>query len=96
MSSSTKLTASYASPTNNTHVFSAELPSVSATCSVEEKTAFVAAVRASASQMQDDINAMLTQRMEEDKAQESAIATKSAKDEEREEEMYGEEDVGDE
>ena len=91
------LTASYTSPTVS-KVFSLALPAVPTSDSVDEKTAFVAAVRVNTSQMQDDINVFLTQKMEEDKAQEIAAAggdlKKNAKEEEREEEMYGEEDVG--
>jgi len=52
-------------------------------------------LRSRTSQLQDDVNAYLTQRMEEDKAREGGVVgkkSKSARDEERLEEMYGEED----
>lgn len=97
MSTAAALTASYTSPTL-AKTFSSALPAVPTSDSVENKTAFISAVRVSVSQMQDDVNIFLTQRMDEEKAQETAFAgarTKT-KDEEREEEMYGEEDVGEE
>lgn len=80
-----------------TQIFSSALPpQPTNTAPVEEKTAFISATRTSATQMQTDINAYLTEKMEEDKAQEVAaiLGGKKSKDEEREEEMYGEEDVG--
>lgn len=51
-------------------------------------------MRSEVSKLQDDVNAFLTQKMEEDKAKEAGNAGgKHNKDEERLEEMYGEEDV---
>ncbi|GAB7349125.1 hypothetical protein MBLNU459_g8071t1 [Dothideomycetes sp. NU459] len=91
------LRATYTSPTT-THTFSSALPSTSAPSSessssstVQAKTAYVSALRAKVSGLQEDINAFLTAKMEEDKAGDAA---KSKRDEEREEQMYGEEDVG--
>lgn len=97
MSTPASLTATYTSPTT-IQTFSTALPAQpTATASAEEKTAFIAALRSNTTQMQAEINALLTAKMEEDKAQDAAAAitgAKSAKDEDREEDMYGEEDVG--
>lgn len=61
---------------------------------MDDKTAYLSSLRSNVSQMQDDINAYLTQKMEEDKAQDAGAAGKrSNKDEDRQEEMYGEEDA---
>lgn len=96
MSTPASLTASYASPTAS-QIFSLALPAVPDSDSVEAKTTFISVVRTNISQMQNDINVFLTQKMEEDKADEVAAAgVKNTKDEAREEEMYGEEDVGEE
>lgn len=85
----TQLIASYKSPTS-TQTMSIELPTPpkDGAGSVQDKTAYLSALRAKASEMQSEINAFLTQKMEEDKAAES---NKSAADQ-REEERYGEED----
>ncbi|KAK5011050.1 hypothetical protein LTR28_006092 [Elasticomyces elasticus] len=66
-------------------------------------TSYLSSLRANVSQLQNDINAFLTQQMEDDKARDAAAATsvaqkrsKSEKDrerEKREEEMYGEENM---
>lgn len=87
-----ELTATYTSPTTN-HTFNSTLQSLSAEPSTKEKTSYITDLRAKTSQLQNDINAYLTERMEEDKAQEVAdgAAKKSARDEQREEDMYGEE-----
>lgn len=92
--SGTQLVASYASPTS-TQVFSSELPAATAasaaeSTSVEEKTAYLAALRANVSKLQGEVNVFLTQKMQEDSAAASNPA--SSKEEAKEEEMYGEED----
>ena len=52
----------------------------------------MSSLRSNVSQMREDINAYLTHKMEEDKAVESGKSNKKrSKQEEREEEMYGEE-----
>ncbi|KAJ9619223.1 hypothetical protein H2203_008552 [Taxawa tesnikishii (nom. ined.)] len=103
--SAPSLTATYASPVT-TQTFSSALPSLPApgsekTSSVEEKSAYLSALRLKVSELQNDVNSFLTQKMEEDKAREAegrgdAAGGKSVriKDEDREEEMYGEEDAG--
>jgi len=93
MTSQPELTATYTSPTTN-HIFTSPLPTLSADPSTKEKTSYITDLRTKTSQLQNDINAYLTERMEEDKAQEAADGAdkKSARDEQREEEMYGEEE----
>lgn len=62
---------------------------------VEEKTAYLAQLRANAVKLQNEINVFLTKKMEEDhKLAEEQKGGKDKKnqDEAREEEMYGEED----
>lgn len=84
-----QLSADYQSP-NGAHTFSSELLPLSREGqSVEEKTSYLSALRSNASKMQGDINAFLTEKMEQDKANE---AGSKKRDEEKEEEMYGEED----
>ncbi|TKA83219.1 hypothetical protein B0A55_00666 [Friedmanniomyces simplex] len=86
------LTASFASPTSS-QTFSASLPALPSdpkAHSVQGKTAYLSALRAGATQMQAEINTALTQRMEHDKVVEAA--GKSKAQEEKAEEMYGEED----
>jgi len=89
------LTASYTSP-HTSHTFTSPLSSIAAANeSTKSKTAYMTDLRSRTSQLQDDVNAYLTQRMEEDKAREGGVVgkkSKSARDEERLEEMYGEED----
>ena len=86
-----ELRADYISPTS-TKAFVHPLPSASAsTVSVKEKTAYLSGLRKSVVQLQDDINAFLTTKMEEDKALSSSVSTKG--DDKKEEENYGEEGV---
>lgn len=84
------LTATYKA-LEDSKTFSSALPAVPADSSnVQEKTAFLSALRANASKLQGELNAFLTQKMEEDKAAEEN-SKKSASDQ-RAEDMYGEED----
>jgi hypothetical protein len=84
------LTADYVAP-SGTHKFSHELPSASAN-NVTDKTAYLSALRSKNTELQAEINAFLTQKMEEDVKAAEGRPTKRSKKEEREEEMYGEED----
>lgn len=83
-----KLTADYSSP-SATKSFSSDLPSIPKD-NVEDKTAYLAALRSNASSLQGELNAFLTQKMEEDKAAEGNSQQSAA--DEREEDFYGEED----
>jgi hypothetical protein len=89
-SANTDLTAKYASP-SGTHTFSHTLPSPSAN-KVSEKTAYLSTLRSKSAELQSEINAFLTQKMEEDVKAAEGSSSKRSKKEEREEEMYGEED----
>ena len=90
-STDTSLTANYASP-SDTHTFSHTLPSSSAG-NVTKKTAYLSTLRSKSAELQSDINAFLTQKMEEDVKAAEGRPSKRSKKEEREEEMYGEEDL---
>jgi hypothetical protein len=89
-STNANLTATYASPSGN-HTFSHTLPSPSTT-NVTEKTAYLSTLRSKSAELQSEINTFLTQKMEEDVKVAEGSAGKRSKKEEREEEMYGEED----
>lgn len=84
------LTADYASP-SGAHTFSHALPSSSAS-NVTDKTAYLSALRSKNADLQNEINAFLTKKMEEDVKAAEGSAGQRSKKEEREEEMYGEED----
>ncbi|KAK5711239.1 hypothetical protein LTR15_012527 [Elasticomyces elasticus] len=86
------LSADYTSPSAS-QTFTASLPSLSndpKTQTVADKTAYLSALRAGATQIQAEINAVLTQRMEDDKMTEAAGKLKLQED--KAEEMYGEEE----
>ena len=88
---SNHIAVEYTSPTS-TQTFSSPLSATpTSQSSVQEKSQYLADLRANVSQMQDDINSFLTKKMDEDKAAQEGQS--SAKDEEREEQMYGEENV---
>jgi len=89
---SAKLSADYKSP-NGQHTFSYEVPAVSQNQSTEETTDFLAKLRQSAVQMQQDVNTFLTQKMDEDKALENTkeVQHNAKVDEDKEEDNYGEE-----
>lgn len=93
--SSAQLTAAYKSP-DSTRNFSLDLPSLPEdpkALGTREKTVYLSALRSNISKMQDDMNAFLTQKMEEEKADGgNADIGKKKTREEQEEEMYGEED----
>ncbi|KAK3067210.1 hypothetical protein LTR53_016051 [Teratosphaeriaceae sp. CCFEE 6253] len=86
------LTASYSSPTATENFSSAlpALPSDPPSQSVADKTAYLSALRAGATQVQADINAFLTRRMDEDNVAAEREGQAAVK-EDRAEEMYGEE-----
>ena len=95
--STNTLTASYASP-SSTIVFSSSLPSLPSDPNAQDipqKTTYLCTLRSNVIQMQSDINVFLTQKMEEDKAAESGADGKGKAQEEKAEEMYGEEDPED-
>lgn len=93
--SNIQLKATYASP-DSTELFTGDLSSLSRdekSQKVEEKTAYLHELRSKITQMQSDVNASLTRRMEEDKANATTqSSSKRRTQEQKEEEMYGEED----
>ena len=89
--SSTSLKADYTSPTA-TKTFTHSLPSAS-NASTKEKTNYLSALRKSVVKLQDEVNAFLTTKMEEDKALAGSAGMKV--DDRTEEENYGEEKVED-
>ena len=84
------LSATYQSPTS-TQSFSSKLPSLPKSHDVKAKTDYLSALRSGIVQMQTDVNAFLTQKMEEERSSD-AIRDSSKVKEEKAEEMYGEED----
>lgn len=89
---SNQLKAAYSSPTGKQTFESPLSPITDANRSTQEKTAYLSDLRAKTSKLQDDINAFLTQKMEEDKTLQASSGQKAKVDEDKEEMMYGEED----
>ncbi len=89
MAPSNPLTATYASPSTSKS-FTHPLPPATAKPTAA-KTEYLSTLRKSVTQLQDEINAFLTERMEEDRALAAKAGVKI--DEKREEENYGEENV---
>lgn len=92
------LMATYTAPTS-TQVFSSSLPALPADPkdqNVNDKTAFLSALRTGVTDMQGEVNASLTQKMEEEKTAEKGKADgKHTSQEDKEEDMYGEENPED-
>lgn len=92
--SSQTLRATYNSPTNPTFSHTATIP-FSTSNTTSERISYISALRSETSKLQGLINAELTARMENDKAQQAsdlaASTRKGAVDEIAEEENYGEE-----
>ena len=89
--SNTSLKADYTS-LNTTKTFTQPLPPASNE-STEEKTVYLSALRKSVVKLQEEVNAFLTTKMEEDKALAARAGMKA--DDKAEEENYGEEKVED-
>lgn len=87
-SNNRKLTATYASPTNEPFSLSQDIRAPPSS-SVADKTQYLENLRQAVSTTQDQINKELTSRMEEDNAR--AGNTPKGIDEAKEEENYGEE-----
>lgn len=82
------LTATYSSPTTVSQTFTHSLPATD-TSSAEGKSEYFSALRGSVTKLQDQINTLLTGKMEEDKA--LVVAAGQKIDDKKEEERYGEE-----
>lgn len=86
------LSATYSAPGSEEKSFDQPLPMYAEEPSPTERTAYLAALRTSITDAQDQINAFLTQKMKEDIAKAGAA---SAEDDAKAEENYGEEVVDD-
>ncbi|PNS21003.1 hypothetical protein CAC42_3340 [Sphaceloma murrayae] len=87
-----KLKAAYRSPADQ-KILDTPLGSIAdANASTQARAAYLSDLRSKTSKLQDDINAFLTQKMDEDKAGQVASGLSGKVDEDKEEEMYGEED----
>lgn len=85
------LTATYTSPTVSSvapKVFTSELPVLSSPPSTQDRVAYFAELGSSLKTLQNDVNAFLTAKMEEDKA-----VGVGKGDDAKDEETYGEEVV---
>ncbi|KAF7894791.1 hypothetical protein EAF00_006605 [Botryotinia globosa] len=95
------LLATYSSPNNEKFEHVHKLPTPPASDNVNERTAYLGALRKATGEMQERINMELTARMEEDKVREAENADGSKVhggviDEAKEEDNYGEEVVEEE
>jgi hypothetical protein len=82
------LTATYTASASDSKIFEHAQAACPKTPSTEERTIYIASLRSNLSTLQDQVNAFLTEKMEEDKS--AAVA---AVNDEKEEENYGEEVV---
>ncbi|KAK5175362.1 uncharacterized protein LTR77_000501 [Saxophila tyrrhenica] len=95
--SAPRLKADYRAP-DISETFTSTVPSPPADGTVQDvatKTAYLSALRSGVTELQGNVNTFLTQRMEDEKAAQSGATASRKTKEEREEEMYGEEDPED-
>ncbi|KAF2792547.1 hypothetical protein K505DRAFT_52343 [Melanomma pulvis-pyrius CBS 109.77] len=85
------LTAAYTSPDSSPHTISHPLPASTPDPSTDARIAHLAALQSSMKTLQADLNAFLTQKMDDDKA--AGVAKAGKVDDAKEEENYGEEIV---
>jgi EKC/KEOPS complex subunit GON7 len=83
------LNVTYNASTEEPQVFQHGLPDCSENPSTDQRTAYLAALRSSVTQVQAEVNIFLTKKMEEDNAK----SGKGTVNDEKEEENYGEEVV---
>jgi hypothetical protein len=88
----TAITVKYTAPSTEPQLFQRSLTTCPSNPSTEQRTDYLGELRSSISQVQADINAFLTQKMEEDNAK----SGQSNVNDEKEEENYGEEAVDEE
>lgn len=84
------VSATYTAPGAEEKVFAHQLPTISPDISTDDRVAYLAALRQKATELQAQVNTLLTQKMSDDKA-----STAAADDDAHEEENYGEEAVDD-
>ncbi|KAF2093163.1 hypothetical protein NA57DRAFT_48739 [Rhizodiscina lignyota] len=89
MSAQPHLEATYAGPDASDKSFSFPLPTLAASPSTSDRTAYLTALRSSVQSIQGQVNTFLTQKMGEEKA--NAAAGGNRVDDSKEEENYGEE-----
>ncbi|KAF2723990.1 hypothetical protein K431DRAFT_282256 [Polychaeton citri CBS 116435] len=92
--SAQEISVAYESPSGSKTIQSTlpNLPHDKQQLGVKEKTEFLSTLRQNVRTLQAEVNELLTQKMEEDKATEAGkTGGKRRKDEEKAEEMYGEE-----
>jgi len=85
------LIASYASHSAS-QTFSKGLPALSDPSNKADKTTYLSTLRSGISHMQSDVNVFLTKKMEADRAANLNQGNQETSRDEKEEEMYGEED----
>jgi hypothetical protein len=90
MTSAPALTAEYSAPNGQSRAFTHTLPPSSKEPSTTERTTSLTALRSAVTDTQDQINAFLTQKMDEDNKKAGVV---SAVDDAKAEELYGEETV---
>jgi hypothetical protein len=91
MAEQQQISADYKSPTSS-QSFSSKLPLLPKDHDVKSKTEYLSALRSRIVQMQSDVNAFLTKKMEEEKSLEASRGQGNKSKEEKAEETYGEED----
>ncbi|KAH7399113.1 hypothetical protein DE146DRAFT_613525 [Phaeosphaeria sp. MPI-PUGE-AT-0046c] len=86
------LTATYTppAPAGPPHTFSVDLPALPPQPSTQERIAYLDKLQSSLKSVQADVNAFLTERMDQDR-----VAGGSKRDDAKDEETYGEEIVDD-
>ncbi|KAK0653207.1 hypothetical protein DIS24_g6246 [Lasiodiplodia hormozganensis] len=72
------LRATYSEPADGPAIFSRDLPPVSAAPTTDEKTAYLSALRTSVSELQAEVNAHVTQKMEQEKKASGVDESKEA------------------
>jgi hypothetical protein len=90
MSSAPALTAEYSAPHSELKAFTHTLPPCSGEPSAAERTASLTALRSAVTDTQDQINALLTHKMDEDNKNAGTLA---AAEDAKAEELYGEETI---
>lgn len=85
------LTATYTSPDSSPHTISLPLPATTPDPTTSARVAHLASLQSSIKTLQADLNAFLTQKMDDDKA--AGVAKAGKVDDAKEEENYGEEIV---
>lgn len=89
------LKAQYTSPTGSHEFDTPIVVPCKDNPSTDERTKYLAELRANTKTLQADVNKFLTEKMEEDKARSDGAGAKDKKNEDLEEQNYGEEQAAD-